>query len=174
MLDITVSLDHFDKVVILPFYTQYDDFNMSYLTFSSIGLLLLSHFVTPVYWALLQNKPDLNLFNPIDSPTVQMLKSKIPYIPIILPILLFCKLAEIKLEILSLHDEKKIFDVAKIWHLMKTELRVENIANDVKIIGKNYILLICFLWSCSTQSGSQYFGQLLPEMDYIWAFSYCR
>ena len=67
---------------------------------------------------------------------VQALKSKIPYIPIILPILLFCKLAELKLEILSmLHDGKNHLEVAKIWQLLETGLRVENIANDVKIIG---------------------------------------
>ena len=58
-----------------------------------------------------------------------------PYVPILLPILLFCRHTELKLRLRSFLD---VDDISKleIWNsLIDEKMLVRNTANDIKIIG---------------------------------------
>ena len=60
----------------------------------------------------------------------------LPYIPILLPILLFCRHTQLKLKLRNagvVRDTRKL----ELWSSMIDEkLLVRNTANDIKIIGK--------------------------------------
>ena len=63
-------------------------------------------------------------------------RSFVPYIPIFLPILLFCRHTELKLKlskVRDVEDSKKL----ELWsNMIDEKLLVRNTANDIKIIGK--------------------------------------
>ena len=121
--------------VIQQAYYQYNDFNLSYLTYISICLLVVSHIITAFYWATLKNKPKLTIARE-ENRMIKYTKSCAPYFPVVLPILLFCRHTELKLH---LHSFMDIDDVSKqeMWNsLMEEKMMVRDTANDVKIIGQ--------------------------------------
>ena len=126
-------MNHFDLEVIQQAYYQYNDFNLSYLTYTSICLLIVSHITTAFYWATIKNKPN-GMIARDDNIIVKAAKSSAPYFPVILPILLFCRLTELKLELHSLDLDE--IDKQDLWNsLMDEKMMVHDMANDVKIIG---------------------------------------
>ena len=65
-----------------------------------------------------------------------IVRSIVPYIPIFLPILLFCRQTELKLKLRTAID---VGDTSKLelWsNMIEEKLLVWNTANDIKIIGK--------------------------------------
>ena len=96
-----------------------------------------SHFVTAFYWATLQNKPQVLGDRKLDESSMSMIvRIIVPYIPIFLPILLFCRHTELKLKlrrVLDVGDRSKL----ELWtNMIDEKLLVRNTANDIKIIGK--------------------------------------
>ena len=50
--DISVILDHFDRMVVQSSYEAYHGFNFQYLFVTSVCLICTSHVVNGVYWAI--------------------------------------------------------------------------------------------------------------------------
>ena len=71
---------------------------------------------------------------------IRLIKSCIPCIPLMLPVLLFCRKTDLEIQ-------RKLLDIEKIedhviWKSISEEkMMVSNIVNDVKIIGKTYFLI---------------------------------
>ena len=93
--------------------------------------------ITAFYWATIQNKPKVLSARKLDENTVEKyVRFTVPYIPIILPILLFCRHTELKLKLQKFHDVGDI-SMIELWNnLMEEKLLVRHAANDIKIIGK--------------------------------------
>eukprot|EP00092_Neocalanus_flemingeri_P033785 GFUD01036733.1.p1 GENE.GFUD01036733.1~~GFUD01036733.1.p1 ORF type:complete len:485 (-),score=53.95 GFUD01036733.1:343-1797(-) len=133
-IDLTVTLNHFDTKVIQRAYYQYNDFNLSYLTYTSLCLLIVSHIVIAFYWALLRNKPKVTIApTKKENRMIKFARLFSPYLPMVLPILLFCRLTELKLH---LHALTELDEIGKyeFWRLMEEKILVRDTANDVKII----------------------------------------
>jgi len=102
-IDLTISLHHFDTQVIQKAYIQYDDFNLSYLTYTSIALMIISHFVIAIYWATISNRPNVTgTSGTSEGAFWKSVKNHIPYIPTLLPILLFCRHTKLNLIFIKL------------------------------------------------------------------------
>ena len=96
-----------------------------------------SHVITAIYWATLDDKPRVFEAEKLNENVVVKYGRIItPYIPIMLPILLFCRHTELKLRLRSCLD---LNDISKLemWNsLMEEKMLVRNTANDIKIIGR--------------------------------------
>ena len=165
-------MNHFDTEVIQRAYYQYHDFNLSYLTFTSIGLLLVSHVVTAAYWASLEHKPKV-ITSAESNIFLKNAKSCIPYCPVVLPVLLFCRLAELKLTLHSMDFEQQNKDL--MWSLMEEKMLVHDTANDVKIIGKSFKhkkLKIMYRIKNISEMVTESFGQLIITCLLIFRFQW--
>ena len=62
----------------------------------------------------------------------------LPYVPVVLPVLLFSRLTELKLDLHSFFEVNSVNDGnIKIWHsMMEEKMMLQHMANDVKIIGR--------------------------------------
>ena len=99
-------------------------------------MIIISHVITAFYWATLQNKPRVFTAGKLDENMgTKFIRLVTPYIPILLPILLFCRHTELKLRLCSFLD---VDDRSKLemWNsLIDEKMLVRNTANDIKIIG---------------------------------------
>merc|ERR1719219_3398848 len=94
-VDITAIIFHFDRVVVQQAYTQYKGFNFNYLFITSVVLLFVSHIVTPIYLRLLRSKEKVLQCKEDETKMKKFLYQWLPYLPASLPVLLFCRLAEL-------------------------------------------------------------------------------
>ena len=105
-----------------------------------LTLFHASHLTTALYWTTLQNKPKVLTAKRLDETTwTKFCRLLIPYIPVFLPILLFCCHTELKLKLWAFRD---LGDTSKLemWNsLIEEKLLVRNTANDIKIMGEKII-----------------------------------
>ena len=130
--DITSILWHFDTAVIQQAYQQFNGFNFFYLFVSSVCLLVISHLCNAVYWSLAWKNIQVLLCHEPGSKTSHVFcrYSNLPLLPTMLPILLFCRLVEINKALYTRQG------TAGLEALLEEQIMLENIANDIKIIGE--------------------------------------
>ena len=92
-----------------------------------------SHVFTVIYWATLQKKTNV-LGITTKNFHLSNLKSILPYIPTLLPTLLYCRHTQLKMTLYRLNTLE--VDKQEISRsLLDEKLIVRNTANDIKIIG---------------------------------------
>jgi len=151
-IDVTEVIYHYDITVLQQVYEQYKGFNFFHLFLTSLGLLFVSHIFNAIYWLLIRHKV---AHRQGTQPTYKKkLWNNLPLIPLVLPILLFCRRVELIMATESPYMEK----VA--WVAAIEELNVlQRMANDVKIIEVVFelfgqmviqiILILRFQWLVS-------------------------
>ena len=110
------------------------------MMFSKTGniLFIFSHIVIAIYWATLSNQPQVTRASKlVTQGTVwKNLSLAVPYFPTLLPVLLFCRNSELKLDLYKIKDAQSLPMISIKRRMIEERIALRNTAVDLKIIGK--------------------------------------
>jgi len=142
----TAAVKHFDTNIVQDYqpegnkmsvsrYQQYYDFNVGYVFFASVGLIIITQIVTYIYWTMISRKPKFLMSCKHQGVVSRVLQILIQYIPSTLPILLFAQDTSVKIELGeqadSIMDPERFHDHLVLLYEQKL---VEKLSLNIKII----------------------------------------
>ena len=159
--EIALAIDHYEKKIAK--YLKNDQnygFNIQYLFWSIVSGIVLGQVLVPIYWFLNKDRPQFFQTDKDNSRLIKVLVTVLPYIPGLLPILVFCNIVTVKKRIEFQQDQMTSLQSFEFVHLKseltranlekfivccEEKLKLENLRSDIKcleIVSETYLQMV--------------------------------